>query len=342
MPRGLMAKVVAMAQKIVRRLLRWYINPIVDQQNAYNSAVTPVLESLVGRLGESENALKELQKLRHAEKEVSELRLQRLERAIRGHKVGAMPTGAKAETTSAAYSAPTLDYFRLELKFRGPQLVRERFTRYLKHFEGCQNVLDIGCGRGEFVDMLLEKGIPARGVDLDRDAVASAQDSGLAVELGDAVSYLRGLPDRSLGGVFAAQLVEHLQPARLAVLLDLCHDKMRENAPIVLETLNPVCLYAMAHWFILDPTHVWPIHSETLRFLLESAGFFKIDFEFLSPVPQCDRLLSFSEQAKLCSNDPEAAALLNRNFDRLNRFLYGHQEYAAIAFRPSDVIEDHS
>jgi 2-polyprenyl-3-methyl-5-hydroxy-6-metoxy-1,4-benzoquinol methylase len=326
LPSGILPKIAAMVQKVVRRLLRWYINPIVEQQNAYNSAVTTVLQSMVQQI----EALKQYQ----GEVEIAKLRLQRLERGARTVQAPATVAIDRARVPPAALTGPALDYFQLELKFRGPHLLRERHKPYLEHFRGCQNVLDIGCGRGEFVSMLVQSGTQARGIDLDADAVAYAQERGIPVEQAEATAYLQGLPDGSLDGVFAAQVVEHLQPRNLAQLLQLCHDKMLDNAPIVLETLNPTCLWSMANWFVIDPTHVWPIHSETLKFMLENAGFWKIECHFLSPMPVDGRLLTFPEQATFKSTDPEVVALLNHNIARLNQFLFGYQDYAVIARRP--------
>jgi len=322
LPSGILPKIIAIAQKVIRQGLRWYINPIVEQQNAYNAAATAVIESLM------------LQKVSQEELEALRLRLQRLERAARQAAPPAAAVVASAPGQPIDAGAPCLDYFGLELKFRGPRMLREHQKAYLKYFEGRQDVLDIGCGRGEFVGMLLESGIRARGIDLDSDSAACAQERGVPVEVTDALSYLECLPDESLGGVFACQVVEHLEPRQMARLVELCHDKLAPEAPIVLETLNPACLWALANWFLIDPTHVWPIHSEMLKFVLESAGFHRIEILYLSPVPIEQRLLNLPEYAKLKSVDPDTVALLNHNIDRVNGFLFGYQDYAAIAYRP--------
>jgi O-antigen chain-terminating methyltransferase len=332
MPQGILPKIAAIVQKVVRRLLRWYINPIVEQQNAYNSAVTTVLQSMVQQL----EALKRYQE----EVEIAKLRLQRLERNVRQAQDPGTQVVPGTHALSPTPAVPALDYFQLELKYRGSHLLRERHKPYLEFFQGCQDVLDIGCGRGEFVATLVENGTRARGIDLDGDMVAYAQERGVPVEQAEAIAYLQGLPDGSLGGVFAAQVVEHLQPRQLAHLLQLCHDKMADDAPIVLETLNPTCLWSMANWFVIDPTHVWPIHCETLKFMLENAGFWKIESRFLSPVPVDGQLLVFPEQATLKRTDPEAVALLNHNMARLNEFLFGYQDYAVIARRPPRDVGD--
>lgn len=340
LPRGVIPKIVAITQKVVRRLLRWYINPIVEQQNAYNAAVTAVLENQLMQMERLETALERLEAALEQEAEMTRVRLQRLERASRTSASSITAPVATGSDSGFVSDAPQLDYFRLELQFRGPQLLRERQASYLKYFEGRQNILDIGCGRGEFVEMLLQKGISARGIDLDPDAVAYAKERGIPVELAEAVAYLQGLPDESLGGVFAAQVIEHLKPRQLARLLELCHDKLATDAPIVLETLNPACLLALANWFIIDPTHVWPVHSETLKFMLENAGFWKIEVEFLSPVPPEQRLRAIPNHASLNSLDAETVSLLNRNMDLLNNTIFGYQDYAAIAWRPPHHVEE--
>ncbi|MGC8786058.1 MAG: class I SAM-dependent methyltransferase [Anaerolineae bacterium] len=217
--------------------------------------------------------------------------------------------------------------------------MRERQSSYVEYFEGRQNVLDIGCGRGEFVEMLLQKGISARGIDLDPDAVAYAQERGLPVEVAEAVTYLQSLPDESLGGVFAAQVIEHLKPRQLQRLLELCHDKLATGAPIVLETLNPACLVALANWFVMDLTHVWPVHSETLKFILENAGFWKIKIEFMSPVPLEQRLKTIPNHVKLNDLDAGTVSLLNHNIELLNNTIFGYQDYVAIAWRPPHHME---
>lgn len=345
MPPGILPKIVAIAQKLVRRVLRWYINPIVEQQNAYNSAVTAALESLVLQMERLEASLAQQNRQHQAnlqELEIAKLRLQRLERAARQAQAVATPTSPDHPSPLPMMEHPPLDYFRLELKFRGPQLLKEQQKAYLEYFQGRENILDIGCGRGEFVELLVENGISAHGIDLNRDAVAYGVERDIPVEVGEALPYLESLPDESLGGIFCAQVVEHLQLNYLTRLLELCHDKLKPGAPIVVETINPTCLHALANAFMMDPTHVRPIHPKTLEFMLESAGFWRIQLKLLSPVPIENRLLAFPNHVKLHSIDAEAVSLLNRNIDILNHSLFGYQDYAAIAWRPPQDIGEGS
>jgi SAM-dependent methyltransferase len=134
-------------------------------------------------------------------------------------------------------------------------------------------VLDVGCGRGEFLDLLAERGIAGRGVDLNHEMAELCRARGLDVTEADAVGYLSGLPDASLGGIFAAQVVEHLEPGYLLRFLELAFHKLRPGGRIVLETLNPACWVAFFESYIRDITHRWPLHPDTLKYLVTASGF---------------------------------------------------------------------
>jgi len=221
-----------------------------------------------------------------------------------------------------------VNYFAFENHFRGSREdIKERQRAFVHYFEGCSNVLDIGCGRGEFLELMRDEGIGARGVDLDETMVEFCRSRGLAVELNDAVSYLEQFEDESLDGVFIDQVVEHLEPAYLVQLLELCHRKLKFGYHIVAETVNPLSFASFANFYI-DMTHVRPVHPETLRFLFGAAGFREIEAQFSAPIPDEARLrkLPLAEVT-----DEEKNAFIesyNRNVELLNGILYGAQDYA--------------
>src|SRR4029079_5777508 len=165
-------------------------------------------------------------------------------------------------------------------------------------FDGASEVLDVGCGRGEFLDLLAGRGIPARGLDLNHGMGEVCRARGLDVTESDVVSYLETLPDASLGGLFAAQVVEHLQPGYLLRFLDLAQQKLRPGVPIVLETLNPACWVALFESYIRDIPHVWPLHPDTLRYLVLASGFTAARIEYRSPVPRPDPLQTTATAAR--------------------------------------------
>ncbi|MBM3267167.1 MAG: class I SAM-dependent methyltransferase [Candidatus Sericytochromatia bacterium] len=209
------------------------------------------------------------------------LRLERLERRERPQ---AQPALAPAAAAEPAGMIPAFDYFKFEARFRGPRdEIRRRHEPYVAYFAAGGPVLDVGFGRGEFLEALRDAGIAHRGVDSESDMVAHCRDLGLDVVHGMAHDYLAGLADDSLGGVFLGQVVEHMSPAALQGLLELCAAKIRPGGAVVAETPNPVCPVALANFYI-DPTHVRPVHPELFRFMAEEAGFGDVEFRYTSPL----------------------------------------------------------
>ncbi|HKC57397.1 MAG TPA: class I SAM-dependent methyltransferase [Vicinamibacterales bacterium] len=232
-------------------------------------------------------------------------------------------------------------YVGFEDQFRGStEDIRRRVEEYLPIFSGIRDqgsgigsdVLDIGCGRGEFLDLLREHGIRARGVDVNPAMVEVCRGKGLEAETADALAYLRGLPDASLGGLFAAQVVEHLEPRYLARLLDAAFEKLRPGAPIVLETINPACWFAFFESYIRDLTHVRPVHPDTLKYLLIATGFQHVEIRYRAPYPEGEKLQKLAgggQQAALA----DLVETLNANVEKINRLLFTYLDYAAIARR---------
>lgn len=240
-------------------------------------------------------------------------------------------TGDSSTSALNTRAAGVLDahkYVGFEDQFRGSQdTIRERLTSYLPYFEGASDVLDAGCGRGEFLDLLKATGIAARGLDLNHEMVELCRARGLDVAEGDLAGYLEAQPDGSLGGLFAAQVVEHLQPGYLLRVLELAAHKLRTGAPIVLETLNPACWTAFFDSFIRDITHVWPLHPETLRYLVLASGFSSARIEYRSPVAPQDRLQLVAAPS---GADPDLVEAFNANVEKLNARMFTFLDYAIV------------
>jgi SAM-dependent methyltransferase len=224
-------------------------------------------------------------------------------------------------------------YVAFEDQFRGSRdAIRSGQEAYLPLFEGRTDVLDVGCGRGEFLDLLASRGIRARGIDVNPEMVEVCRARGLDVAEGDAVGYLTALEDGSLGGIFSAQVVEHLQPAYLLRFLELAFHKIAPGGRLVLETLNPACWVAFFDSYIRDITHVWPLHPETLKYLVTASGFPEVEIQFRAPVPDEHRLQPIVAEA----GDPglaEIARTINANMDKLNVRIFSFLDYAVVATR---------
>ena len=200
--------------------------------------------------------------------------------------------GAFASTNPSASgprgaSAPpriAIDWLRFGEVFRGSQeRIREHQKRYVAKFAGASEVLDAGCGRGEFLEAARDAGLRARGIDQSAECVAISKSKGLNAERAELFEYLDALPDASLGGVYCSQVVEHLAPEHLPDLINLLARKMNRGALVAIETPNPECLAIFATHFYLDPTHTRPVPPPLLRFYLEEAGFVNIEVERLAP-----------------------------------------------------------
>ncbi|MEO8125757.1 MAG: methyltransferase domain-containing protein [Bryobacteraceae bacterium] len=197
------------------------------------------------------------------------------------------PQPAAAAVAPAPVPALAFDYGRFAERFRGTEeYVRGKQQAYIQHFSACTDVLDIGCGRGEFLQMMREAGIAARGIDSDPESIAHCHAKGLVAEVADLFSYLDGLPEASLDGIYSSQVVEHLPPERIPELIRLAAAKLRRGGLIAIETPNPECLAIFATHFYLDPTHTRPVPAALMVFYLEEFGFGSVKVDYLSPAAE--------------------------------------------------------
>ncbi len=240
------------------------------------------------------------------------------------------PAAGSQDGASAAAPAPEsalFDYVGFERRFRGdPELIAAELSkRYLELLSANPPVIDIGCGRGELVELLAKRGVEAIGVDTDPSMVAEARDRGLDSRLMDGASFLRGLEPASVGSIIATHVVEHIELSDLVELLELAATRLRPGGVFIAETPNPASLIVLGNSYILDPTHVRPIHPSLLAFLCEGAGFRDVRLQFYAPATGYHLPLI---------EDPDAhpwAKQVNEAFTKLNSVLFGPQEYAVIA-----------
>ena len=245
--------------------------------------------------------------------------------------------GASAHDPGTQLAAPrdSHKYVGFEDRFRGAGVdIRARYADYADQFEGAADVLDAGCGRGEFLEILRDRGIGAAGVDVNPQMVAECRERGLQVTEGDLLSHLASLPDGALGGLFAAQVVEHLEPAYLLRFIDTAFLKLRPGSRIVLETINVASWSAFFQSYVRDITHVRPLHPETLAYLVGAGGFRNVAINYRSPIPP-EHLLARAPEPADQEDERLAvlAAAFNRNVDELNRLLFADQDYAVVAER---------
>ena len=184
-------------------------------------------------------------------------------------------------------SEPPVGPLAFALRFRGSEEeIRRRQTFYLPYFRRAGQVLDLACGRGEFLELLREAGVNARGVDLDPACVEICRAKGLDVEQRGAFDCLEQLPPSTLDAIFCSHFVEHLLAAQVPELIRLASSRLVPGGLLAVETPNPQCLATLAAAFYADPTHQRPLPAPLLRFYFEEAGFGGIEVHPLSPASE--------------------------------------------------------
>ena len=201
-------------------------------------------------------------------------------------------------------------YVAFEDQFRGQRSdIKARLEVYLPIVEQVgagmaeRQISDLGCGRGEWLELLKEKGFMAWGVDMNHLLVEENHKRGLEVIEDDALNYLSQLPDNHLGAVTAFHLIEHLPHTILVKLMDETLRVLKSGGVAIFETPNPQNLTVGASTFYADPTHKQPLHPHTQQFLMEYRGFTRVQLKFLHPLESHQMLPS--EEA------PHLAAALN-------------------------------
>jgi O-antigen chain-terminating methyltransferase len=229
-----------------------------------------------------------------------------------------------APAAVASYSQNDQLYVAFEEAFRGsPEEIANRQRTYLPVIQAAQigmpdaPILDLGCGRGEWLDLLRQAGLAARGVDSNLQLVEHCQHSGLDVLHGDALATLRDAASASLGAVTAFQLVEHLPFDSFIALIDETVRVLRPGGVAIFETPNPENVLVGSCSFYFDPSHVRPLPAPMVKFFLEIRGLHRVEIVYLNP----------PDARPLTPQDSELIKLFNHYF-------FGPRDYAAMGWKP--------
>lgn len=307
-------KLFSFVKKVIRKLTRWYIVPMLQDQITFNSYAVRTINNLNKQLDKKNEELKKLLndkgekiKILLDEKDVRIKKLEKIEKE----------------------NNFDMDYLAFENKYRGSeesiQKLQEKFVRL---YAGKDNILDIGCGRGEFIKTLLNAGKQyVFGMDINPQMVEKCKKEGLSVELKDGVSYLYDNDNLNLGGIFSSQVIEHLKPSQIVKLIKGAYKNLQEGSPLILETINPMALVTQTMAYTLDLTHRQYVHPFTIEMLLKEHGFKKVEFIYSSPVD--------TEAPILKDNDmnPKELEKYNEKIRRMHEMLFGYQDYAVIAWK---------
>ena len=206
------------------------------------------------------------------------------------------------------------DYSAFERRFRKEEELKKSLKSYIKYFPENGLILDLGCGRGEFLEILEQNGRFGIGVDIDDGMVKIAKRKGLKVFKDDLLAFLEKKEDNSLDGIFSSQVIEHLNYGEIKKLINLSYKKLKNGGILILETINPLSWFSFSQIFLLDPTHKIAIHPELMRFLLEKNGFSNVEI-----------ILSMLPDIKLKETEDST---INYNIDLLNKYLFSETNFA--------------
>lgn len=321
---------------VIGNIVRYFSNMFRMNRNiagliSWNEEMERELESLYDRVAFlEEGRTNSDQRLMNLEENIrnNNTRLDDQQKGLRGLDMKLVNFQALLKMDSAKAQEGTdyfaIDYFDFENHFRGSrEHVKEVQEIYLPYFDRKNHVLDLGCGRGEFVELLMEHQIGVKGVDLYMPYVQYCREKKLPVVHDDAIRFLK--KQECVDGIFVGQVVEHISIEQIVELCSVAYDKLEKDCYLIMETPNPTSLAIYTNAFYIDPSHKKPVHPLTLQYIAEKQGF-------------SDVQILFTESSRLSFEIPELAEGEEgklHEFDvmmkHIQNVLFGSQDYAVIA-----------
>lgn len=319
--KSLVAKLMTLISRVTSKVTR-FIN---FQQNEVNNKVATSLD--ITRENMEEIAL--------WSREI-EARLALLEHSGEAESAGVAGSAGALPAVPAKTSFDEKTYLAFEEQHRGNQEeIRRRQQYYLDAYvkswldeDMPGDILDLGCGRGEWLEILRENGYRALGINLNRESLNVCQKKDLKVICMDAISYVKSLPDESMRMITSFQLIEHLEMPQLLELFQELGRVVKKGGIIIMETPNPCNLQVGAATFYLDPTHVRQLHPEFVRFLAERNGFGRVEVAYPEQGDVEEWLNSLSQEE---TTDIQQSVCFQAVLNELRRTIWSSPDYAIVA-----------
>ena len=362
---GLLGRLVAFLKRLMRPFLKSAQADLWDRQRVFNLIL---LETLIDERARRDHQARTFQEAieahagllenldrRTAEAMTDVLRHndalfarvdQKLDRYRREakelwHRLGALVAAQEADREQGAAGEARRvqqeqEYIELERRYRGSEEeIAERVAAYLPHLEKVGGVVvDLGCGRGEALEVLGEHGLTVRGVDSSREMVARCRDKGLVAEEADLLEFLRDVGEGSFGAVVSFHVIEHLPPETVERLVRLAWRALAPGGVLILETPSPLSLAMAARDFWIDPTHRRPVHPASLEVTFREAGFEPVHRVDLHPFPAAESLPEI-DLSRLPDDQKPLADEINRLRDLLDDLLFGRRDFGMVGIKPS-------
>jgi O-antigen chain-terminating methyltransferase len=341
-PTGTRGVASAFTKRLVRKITGWYIEPRFAAQQNYDGHNILFANGVVAELARVDSELSELRRQNLQLKLQVVSSVERLNRYRRQADSTADTYRQAVDSTvdeiveemrmysseiervgASGFSGVHIDYSAFEDRCRGSsedlRKSQEKYVSCFPHPNGTGQVVDIGCGRGEMLEALIDAGYDVVGVDLNSEMIETCRSKGLPVVQDNGIHYLEQLEDDSLRGIFCAQVVEHMLSSEVERLMQLAQKKLLKSGVLIVETINPRSSFAIGNHFFADTSHVKPVHPETLRFICEQVGFTSVEVDERSAHPAMDILDDLPDDA------------VGSAVKDLVRNVFGFQDYAVVA-----------
>lgn len=303
-------------KRVIRKMVFWYVGPSFVQQREFNAHIVRTIESMVQTLEHQGDLLRN-----------TELMFENVNKLISQNQlVNESLKKLNSDLETRVFNLESanninFDYLGFEERYRGAQEhITQKQRQYIQYFDGKTNVVDLGCGRGEMLDLFREYAIAAIGVDSNKTMVDTCRKKGHRVYETDILNFLENSQDEHFDGIYLGQVIEHLTNNQLEYLLRLIFKKLKLQGVMIMETPNPQTLSVFSQAYLLDPTHVVLRHPLTMEYILEDYGFKDIKIIYSSPMPA-------EYKVSHLFADPQISERMNK----WEAILFGNQDYAIVA-----------
>jgi len=245
-----------------RLFTKWYVDVFSSQQKYLNSEIWFALSNMLDVVHKQNKVILQLE----SKNDELYARLEQNEKLI-------SDLAEKFETIKKNKKL-NFDYSKFASKFAADsQAVKSIYSQYIQYFEGVEQVIDLGCGKGYFLELLRENGINGLGIDSDQKLIDECINKGFEARVDDVNSFLFNAEDSSIPAIFMGHVIEHLDVEDKINFIALCYRKLQFNGILILETPNTTSTFVMHNLYYLDPTHQKPMLPEALKYICELAGF---------------------------------------------------------------------
>ena len=298
--RPIIGRLLVWGRKLINGEVKRYVGLMIGRQSEFNKRTVSILSGFNNKIDDVNNKIDK--------------------------------TDSKNSISSVDKIYGDMNYFVFNELFGGSnEEIKVNTEQFLDFFSGCKNVLDIGSGRGIFLELLKEKGIKGYGIDTNDDLISYCKRKDLNVQKDDVITHLKKLNNKSLDGIFISHIIEHLKHEDIIYMLKLCYEKMQYSSYIVIATPNILNMTVSSNTFYTDPTHITHVHPEFIKFLLRIYRFRDIQERFYQPTSKDQILKKIDNIESLGDEEKKIYDIMNYNIDILNNVLFGYRDYAIIA-----------